>query len=120
MDHFGSRHCGCDRPYYDHTVHQKRCCPSEIAAEVDYSSHEDYYRYEIRHENGSREVILIGGTPDNYGWWGLLFDAEGKYCWNHGNIPESESDPVWQYKGCFDEGVPSGNPEYDDLLKQKN
>ena len=82
-------------------------------------SAEDYYRYEIKNEDGSREVILVGGTPDNYGWWGLLFDADGQYYWNHGNIPESISDPVWQYKGCFDEGVPCGNPEYDDRLEQK-
>ena len=122
--------------------------PTERAAEVDYSnavdyakvkdgrlyfvlddqwtdvtdlcSASEYYRYEIKNEDGSREVILVGGTPDNYGWWGLLFDSEGAYYWNHGSIPEKDANPEWYLKGCFDEGVRSGNPEYDDLLEQQN
>ena len=87
---------------------------------TDLCSDTDYCRYEIVNDDGSREVIFAGGTPERFGWWSLYFDADGKYIWNEGAIPEAadNSNPEWYKKACFSEGIRCGDPAYDDLLEQ--
>lgn len=40
---------------------------------TDKCSETDFYRYEIKNEDGSRTVIFIGGTVDDFGWWETTF-----------------------------------------------
>ena len=85
---------------------------------TDQCSNTDYYRYEIKHDDGSRSVILIGGTVNNCGWAELIFDSNGNYVFNLMNVPENDLDTLdhhveWLDRGMHAEGVPSGNPEYD-------
>lgn len=85
---------------------------------TDQCSNTDYYRYEIKRDDGSRSVILIGGTVNNCGWAELIFDSNGNYVFNLMNVPENDLDTLdhhveWLDRGMHAEGVPSGNPEYD-------
>lgn len=85
---------------------------------TDQCSNTDYYRYEMEREDGGRSVILIGGTVNNCGWAELIFDSNGNYVFNLMNVPENDLDtPVphveWLDRAMHAEGVPTGNPEYD-------
>ena len=82
---------------------------------TDQCSETDYYRYEIVNNNGSRNVIIIGGTINNPGWVELIFDASGNYVTNHMCIVGY--DPcIWQEQAMHNEGVPCGNWELDKEL----
>ena len=59
---------------------------------TDYCSASEYYLYEIDHEDGSKELIFIGGTPDeahgckHYGWYELAYDPNGFLIMSGGHI----------------------------------
>lgn len=75
---------------------------------TDQISYNDYFRHEINNPDGSREVIFVGGTPDSFGWWSLYFNADGKYVFNQGNIPDANGDdarPAWYKNACHSEHV---------------
>ena len=75
----------------------------------------EYYRYEIVNNDGSRNVIFIGGTINNPGWVELIFDASGNYVTNHMCI--AGYDPcIWQEQAMHNEGVPCGNWDLDKEL----
>lgn len=78
-------------------------------------SEENYYKYEYTDEQKMRHVILIGGTPDAAGWAELIFDENGEYLFNQMNVgtDDAEEEPAWLLKGMHDQGVETGNPEYD-------
>lgn len=83
---------------------------------TDQCSDTEAFRYEIKNDDGSREVILIGGTPELFGWWSLNFDATGKYIWNMGSIPAEmceHGDPLWLQERCKEEGIPYDDGNYD-------
>lgn len=71
-----------------------------------------YFRHEIRNDDGSRSVILIGGTPESCGWAELFFDKNGNYVFNNMNVKDYK-DP-WLDNAMNAEGVDSGNPYLDD------
>lgn len=73
-----------------------------------------YFRHEIKNEDGSHSVILIGGTPDSCGWCELFFDNNGKYIFNNMNVADYK-DP-WLDTAMHAEGVDTGNPYLDDEL----
>lgn len=76
-------------------------------------SEKDYYKYEYTDDQQMRHVILIGGTPTDAGWAELMFDKDGNYVFNQMNV-NGTTDPVWLLEGMHDQGVPAGNPEYDE------
>ena len=61
-----------------------------------------YYRHEIVHEDGVKEVILIGGVPERhkYGWIEIIYDSEGKTRLGVYHIPYSSPK---QYPDCEEE-----------------
>ncbi|MBR3438153.1 MAG: hypothetical protein IKH13_01440 [Clostridia bacterium] len=84
-----------------------------------------YFRFEITRENG-KSVLFIGGEEGKYGWCELVFDKDGKYITNRMNVPAAvadnsgnnaeetvEGNPKWLDEALSNEGVPTGNPEYD-------
>ena len=77
-----------------------------------------YFRHEIKNEDGSHSVILIGGTPESCGWAELFFDKNGEYVFNNMNV-EDYSDP-WLNDALHAEGVDTGNPYLDDDLSTEN
>ena len=82
---------------------------------TDQCNETEYYRYEIKNNDGSRNVIIIGGTINNPGWVELIFDASGNYVTNHMCI--AGYDPcIWQEQAMHNEGVPCGNWELDKEL----
>jgi len=46
---------------------------------TDYCSATSYYRYEVEKQNGIKEVIIVGGVPEDnkFGWIDYLYDANG-------------------------------------------
>lgn len=76
-------------------------------------SEKNYYKYEYTDDQQMRHVILIGGTPADAGWAELMFDKDGNYVFNQMNV-NGTTDPVWLLEGMHDQGVPTGNPEYDE------
>lgn len=76
-------------------------------------SEKDYYKYEYTDDQQMRHVILIGGTPADPGWAELMFDKDGNYVFNQMNV-NGTTDPVWLLEGMHDQGVATGNPEYDE------
>ena len=79
----------------------------------------EYYRYEIVNNDGSRNVIFIGGTINNPGWVELIFDASGNYVTNHMCITgyDPQTNPcIWQEQAMHNEGVPCGNWDLDKEL----
>lgn len=88
---------------------------------TDKCSNTDAFVYEINNDDGSREVIMVGGTPEEgkFGWWSLTFDPEGNCIWNHGSIPEAlceSGDPLWMQKVSKAEGVSYNDGQYDYVL----
>lgn len=77
-----------------------------------------YFRHEIKNEDGSHSVILIGGTPESCGWAELFFDQNGKYVFNNMNVADYK-DP-WLDTAMHAEGVDTGNPYLDDELATEN
>lgn len=77
---------------------------------TDYCDGEKYYRYEIPYPDGSKSVILAGGTLEQSGWIELLFDENGTYVFNRMNVP---ADDGWSNAAMHSEGVPCGDPELD-------
>ncbi len=78
---------------------------------TDKVSENTYFRYEKSLDNGEKTVILVGGTPDSYGWVELLFDENGSYIANRMNVPVPVG--AWVDKAMAGENVPTGNPYYD-------
>ena len=82
----------------------------------------DYYRYETLNADGSKSVILVGGTVDKHGWIELIFNAKGKYITNVMDVPVDPDDPfskdpkAWFNISMHNEGVCCGVPELDDKL----
>lgn len=66
---------------------------------TDKCSATDYYRHEIVHEDGVKEVIVVGGVPEThkYGWIVYLYDADGNSRMSHWDIPYSSPK---QYPDC--------------------
>lgn len=85
---------------------------------TDKCSPDKYFRHEIKNEDGSRSVILIGGTPESCGWAELFFDQNGKYVFNNMNVADYK-DP-WLDTAMHAEGVDTGNPYLDDELATEN
>jgi len=58
---------------------------------TDKCSATDYYRHEIVHEDGVKEVIVVGGVPEThkYGWIVYLYDADGNSRMSHWDLPYS-------------------------------
>lgn len=86
---------------------------------TDQCSDTEYYRYEIVNNDGSRNVIIIGGTINNPGWVELIFDSSGNYVTNHMCITgyDPQTNPcIWQEQAMHNEGVPCGNWELDKEL----
>lgn len=79
---------------------------------TDKCSDETYYQYEYTDDRNMRHVILVGGTVTNAGWAELIFAEDGTYIFNQMNV-DGANDPVWLLEGMHDQGVPTGNPEYD-------
>ena len=82
---------------------------------TDKCSDSKYYRHEIKEEDGAKTVILVGGTPDDYGWC-YLFSHEGAKVTSYNCKFTKNSKPTWFVKGMTDEGLgdaaedmPSGN-----------
>lgn len=73
-----------------------------------------YFRHEIKNDDGSHSVILIGGTPESCGWAELFFDKNGKYVFNNMHV-EDYKDP-WLDNAMNAEGVDTGNPYLDNDL----
>lgn len=84
---------------------------------TDKCSPDKYFRHEIKNADGTRSVILIGGTPESCGWVELFFDKNGKYIFNNMNV-EDYNDP-WLDRALNAEGVDSGNPYLDDQLSSE-
>ena len=81
---------------------------------TDQISYNDYFRYEFKNANGSREVIFIGGTPDNFGWCSFCFDEEETTVFREGNIPwgiDDDARPEWYKKACHSEHVYCGEAD---------
>lgn len=87
---------------------------NEIIDITDSCSDTDYYRYEITNSDGSKNVILIGGTIENNGWVELVFDVKGNYVFNQMNVDKNAE---WVNQAMHNEGVPCGDPVLDNLLK---
>ena len=89
---------------------------------TDKCSMTDYYRYETLNADGSKSVILVGGTVDKHGWIELIFSAKGKYITNVMDVPVDPDDPSakdpksWFNISMHNEGVCCGVPELDDKL----
>ena len=86
---------------------------------TDQCSETEYYRYEIVNNDGSRNVIIIGGTINNPGWVELIFDSSGNYVTNHMCITgyDPQTNPcIWQEQAMHNEGVPCGNWDLDKEL----
>ena len=69
---------------------------------TDKCSATNYYRQEIVHEGGYKEVIVIGGVPEThkYGWVVWFYDSEGICTISHRDI--SYSSPK-KYPDCEEE-----------------
>lgn len=85
---------------------------------TDKCSSDKYFRHEIKNDDGSRSIILIGGTPESCGWAELFFDKNGKYIFNNMNV-DDYNDP-WLDKALNAEGVDSGNPYLDEQLTSED
>ena len=83
---------------------------------TDKCSATEYYRYELVHEDGAKEVILVGGVPEKYkyGWVIEIYDNEGNFMAVRNNIPYSSprsypnceaEDFEWVKKAYEDEGM---------------
>ena len=83
---------------------------------TDKCSATEYYRYELVHEDGAKEVILVGGVPEKYkyGWVIEIYDNEGNFMTVSNNIPYSSpryypnceaEDFEWVKKAYEDEGM---------------
>ena len=44
-----------------------------------YCTEATYYQYEQMADNGYRQVLIVGGRPDNLGWAEFLWDSEGNH-----------------------------------------
>lgn len=81
---------------------------------TDVCSETEYFRYEKINTDGSKSVILVGGTVAENGWIELMFDANGKYVNNRMSLQaETVENQPWTEISMHNEGVPCGNPYYD-------
>ena len=83
---------------------------------TDQCGEDKWFRYKNKKEDGGWSIILIGGTPDNIGWAELLFDKNGTY---YNNIMDVPMNSHWLDPAMDAEGVPTGNPEYDQEFLQE-
>lgn len=88
---------------------------NEMIDITDECSDTRYYRYEISNPEGTKSVIFVGGTIDDYGWVELLFDEDGNYIFNQMQVKEING---WVNLAMHNEGVPCGDPSLDDLLEK--
>lgn len=91
----------------------------EIREDItDRCSENSYFRYEIDNSDGSRSVILIGGTVTDNGWIELLFDKDGNYVFNKMKVKayDAGNAPAWINTAMHEEGVPCGDPLPDSEL----
>ena len=91
----------------------------EIREDItDKCSENSYFRYEIDHSDGSRSVILIGGTVTDNGWIELLFDKDGNYVFSKMKIKtyDAGNAPAWINIAMHNEGTPCGDPLPDSKL----
>ena len=82
---------------------------------TDYCGEDKYYRYEIVNPDGSKNIILVGGTPENAGYVELIYDSNGSYVFNTMDVPCDKDGmaPAWVELAMHNEGVPTGNAELD-------
>lgn len=91
---------------------------------TDQCSETNYYRYELVNSDGSKNVIFVGGTVEDYGWVELIFDNTGKYITNSmggGGSAQTRFEPednriTWKELAMHNEGVPCGNWDLDKEL----
>lgn len=88
---------------------------------TDYCSSQSYYRYEIDDGEGIKEVIIVGGIPEDnkYGWLDYVYDSKGNRLVRNEHLPcfESNSEAEWTNEDFewaviarHDEGVPCIDP----------
>ena len=69
---------------------------------TDICSSEEFYRYEEKLDDGSKCVIFVGGTPDDYGYTQLFFNQDGEYLTQ---IGQYHGNPGWLKKAFENEGL---------------
>lgn len=88
---------------------------------TDNCSSQSYYRYEIDNGEGIKEVIIIGGIPEDnkYGWLDYVYDSKGNCLVRNEHLPcfESNCDAEWTNEDFewaviarHDEGIPCIDP----------
>lgn len=80
-----------------------------------YCGENSYYRYEVINSDGSKSVLLIGGSVERAGYVELVFDENGQYVFNKMQVPVINGGDVepWVDTAMHAEGVPTGNWELD-------
>ncbi len=80
-----------------------------------YCGENSYYRYEVINSDGSKSVLLIGGSAERAGYVELVFDENGQYVFNKMQVPVINGGDVepWVDTAMHAEGVPTGNWELD-------
>ncbi len=94
---------------------------NELIDVTDYCSATSYYRYERDNGNGTTEVIIVGGIPEDnkYGWIDLLYDSKGERlsrvehmpCTESSQAPWTNEDFEWAVIARHDEGIPCMDPD---------
>lgn len=81
---------------------------------------DSYYRYEVKNVDGSKNVILVGGSLEKIGYVELIFDKDGNYVTNKMWVPTVNGTDVesWVDNAMHAEGVPTGNLELDKELDE--
>lgn len=73
---------------------------------TDKCSDSKYYRHEIKEKGGAKAVILVGGTPEDYGWCYLFSHDGAKVTSCNLQLSGKENKrPAWFVKGLKDEGM---------------
>lgn len=65
---------------------------------TDQCSETDYYQYEHTDEDGTRHVVLVGGTIDCLGWAEFVWDADGAPIGSNATLPDG-TEPEWLTRG---------------------
>ncbi len=66
---------------------------------TDKCSMDKYYRQEIKEKDGTKTVIIIGGTPEDHGW--CIFTGKGEFL---DFMYNAKGKPEWLKKALTDEG----------------
>ncbi len=80
-----------------------------------YCGENSYYKYEVINSDGSKSVLLVGGSVERAGYVELVFDENGQYVFNKMQVPVINGGDVepWVDTAMHAEGVPTGNWELD-------